>query len=107
MPECAVATCKKKKSGCTKGTVYHSFPKDKQMVAKWVNAMKRKDRFRVETSVVCSEHFGTENYERDLQHELLGLPARRQGMLKDDAVPNRNLPGAGIVRMKNCRIKKS
>ncbi|KAJ8944811.1 hypothetical protein NQ318_013147 [Aromia moschata] len=41
---------------------------------------------------VCSDHFSPDCYQRDLQHELLGLPLRRK--LKSDAVPNQNLPGS-------------
>lgn len=40
-------------------------------------------------SRVCSQHFSPDCYQRDLQHELLGLPLRKR--LKPDAVPNMNL----------------
>lgn len=50
-------------------------------------------------SRVCSQHFSSSCYQRDLQHELLGLPLRKK--LKPDAVPNRNLPQTKKALKKN------
>lgn len=57
--------------------VYHSFPKGKNFVSqtilkKWIHCCKRADKFNPDTSVVCSVHFTENDYERDLQNELLG-----------------------------------
>lgn len=46
-------------------------------------------------SRVCSEHFSSLCYQRDLQHELLGLPLRKK--LKRDALPDQNLPQAPVA----------
>ncbi|KAJ8971650.1 hypothetical protein NQ317_015339 [Molorchus minor] len=68
----------------------HVFPKFKDLVSQtirkeWVTRCSRRDKFNPDTSRICSEHFTETNYERDLQHELLGLPLRKQ--FKKTAVP--------------------
>lgn len=47
------------------------------------------------TARVCSRHFHDDDYERDVQHEILGLPTRFR--LRKGAVPERNLP-AHVLR---------
>lgn len=47
------------------------------------------------TARVCSRHFSDRSYERDVQHEILGLPTRCR--LKKGAVPDKNLP-AGYAK---------
>lgn len=42
------------------------------------------------TARVCSRHFHDDDYERDVQHEILGLPTRFR--LRKGAVPEKNLP---------------
>ncbi|KAJ8971271.1 hypothetical protein NQ317_001173 [Molorchus minor] len=74
--------------------VYHSFPKGKDFVSstilrRWVNYCKRGDKFNSNTATICSIHFTQNDYERDIQNELLGLPLRR--VLKKTAVPILNL----------------
>ncbi|EFA11760.1 Transposable element P transposase-like Protein [Tribolium castaneum] len=78
-----------------KGVIYHSFPKGKDLVSKtifqeWVRRCRRGDKWNPKTSQICSEHYRVNDYERDLQHELLGSPLRRK--LKKTAVPTINLP---------------
>ncbi|KAJ8910908.1 hypothetical protein NQ315_003962 [Exocentrus adspersus] len=94
---CAVAVCKNnqlelKKRGLS--IVFHSFPKGKDLVSstiqkEWVHRCRRNDKFNINTSRVCSEHFTVNDYERDLEHELLNLPPRK--ILKKTAVPTVNL----------------
>lgn len=55
----------------------HVFPKSKDLVSQtirkeWVTRCSRRDKFNPDTSRICSEHFAGTDYERDLQHELLG-----------------------------------
>lgn len=46
--------------------------------------------FNTATARVCSLHFSPNSYERDVEHELLGLPPRSR--LKRGAVPDRAVP---------------
>src|SRR5277367_1372983 len=69
----------KKKKG------YYSFPTDQDTASKWVHFCRRKDDFTQNKSNICSEHFTEEDFERDLQSELLGLQKRRK--LKPTAIP--------------------
>ena len=84
---CAVAICRSPLDA-----IYHRFPKDLNLQKVWVQACKREGKIPVATARVCSSHFKEEDYQRDIQHELLNLPLRR--LLKDNAVPTLNLaPG--------------
>ncbi|XP_049809363.1 uncharacterized protein LOC126252510 [Schistocerca nitens] len=93
MPGCAVTGCLSY-SRKTKGTdiIYHSFPKDVKVQKAWIMKCHRKDRFSVATSTVCSLHFTSDDYLRDLRAELLNLPPKKT--LKPDAVPSVNIPGS-------------
>ena len=83
---CAVAICPSPKSS---SIVYHRFPKNKDLIKKWIVACKREDKINPKTASICSEHFLPGDYDRDLQNELLGLPIRK--LLKKEAVPTVNL----------------
>lgn len=84
---CAVAICPSPKD---EQTIYHRFPKSDDLKKKWIVACRRDDRIlNPKTSLICSRHFLPTDYERDLEHELLGLPPRK--FLKKDAVPSRKL----------------
>ena len=79
-------------SGCPspQDATYFKFPKtDSIMTEKWLNACRRQDVINVEKSKVCSEHFTTSDFERDVRHELLNLPPRK--LLKPSAVPTQGL----------------
>lgn len=57
--------------------VFHSFPKGKDLVSttmrnEWIQRCRRADKFNPDTACVCSKHFTEKDYERDLEHELLG-----------------------------------
>ncbi|CAG9764142.1 unnamed protein product [Ceutorhynchus assimilis] len=96
---CAVFSCRNnqmilKKSGSN--ITFHYFPSGKDPVSaatrdEWIKSCKRKAAFNVNTSTICSEHFTSDDYERDLQHELLNLPPRK--FLKKTAVPTLKLAG--------------
>ncbi|KAJ8980680.1 hypothetical protein NQ317_013292 [Molorchus minor] len=94
---CAVALCKSNRLTLKKEGVnlaFHRFPKGNDVGSstirkQWINRCKRKDKFNPNTSSICGLHFTTNDYERDLQNELLGLPLRQ--VLKKTAVPTLNL----------------
>jgi len=80
---CAVAFCKSNRLSYKKEGVkmrFHSFPKENPEIKnEWIRRCGRSDKFNANTSTVCALHFTDDDYERDLQHELLG---------KYDEVPN-------------------
>lgn len=91
MPQCAVVTCcnsHRKTKG--KSIRYHRFPSDATTRAQWIRACG-KQSFNTLTARICSRHFSEKSYERDIQHEFLGLPARSR--LKKGAVPSLFVPG--------------
>jgi len=101
MPGCAMATCRNSTSGARfqkvkyddrDKIIYHYFPKDENVKQKWITACKRKDFFNTATSRICSQHFTSDDYIRDLKNEILKLPTRK--LLKPTAVPTQNLPTA-------------
>uniref|UniRef100_A0A6M2DVZ7 Putative product n=1 Tax=Xenopsylla cheopis TaxID=163159 RepID=A0A6M2DVZ7_XENCH len=59
---------------------FHRFPmKNPERLKLWIQALRRKNFYPSASSVLCSEHFKTEDY---LESSL------RQNMLKRDAVPS-------------------
>ncbi|CAH1179434.1 unnamed protein product [Phaedon cochleariae] len=93
MPQCYVSSCSNYygKTRGTPGIIYHMVPASRDMTIKWARACGRNDKIPPSYARVCSNHFSAKCYQRDLQHELLGLPLRRK--LKNDAVPDQNLTG--------------
>lgn len=90
--ECAVSTCSNNSRKTGNSVSYHTFPLRDDIRKLWIIACKRGDSFlNPNTARVCSEHFCSDDYARNLQAELLGfVPARKY--LKEDAVPHLNLP---------------
>ncbi|XP_044269518.1 uncharacterized protein LOC123014450 isoform X2 [Tribolium madens] len=90
MPQCAVMGCNSSHRKTKGGSIrYHRFPGDAVTRARWVQACGKYVQ-NCSTARICSRHFTDESYERDVQHELLGLPTRCR--LKKGATPDRNLP---------------
>lgn len=90
MPQCAVLNCNNTHRKTKGGPVrYHRFPGDVETRARWVKACGRHVQ-NCSTARICSRHFSDDSYERDVQHELLGLPTRCR--LRKGAVPDSNLP---------------
>lgn len=93
MPQCYVSGCGNY-YGKTRGDsqiIYHMFPNSKAMVRTWAELCTGKSNVVPPPySRICSKHFTSDAYQRDLQHELLGLPLRKK--LKSGAVPSLNLP---------------
>lgn len=90
MPQCAVVGCNSTHRKTKGGSIrYHRFPGDTKTRARWLQACG-KQLNNCSTARICSRHFSEDSYERDVQHEILGLPTRCR--LKKGAVPERNLP---------------
>lgn len=92
MPRCFVTNCGNYYSK-TKSTdvIYHVFPNCKKLAAQWMALCGKESQGQApKYARVCSNHFSPDCYQRDLQHELLGLPIRKK--LKSDAVPDLHLP---------------
>ncbi|KAF4519759.1 hypothetical protein B566_EDAN010353 [Ephemera danica] len=91
MPQCAVATCRNSHRK-TKGrrVRYHRFPAEESVRERWVAVCGRSTIFNTTTARVCSLHFSAPSYERDVEHELLGLPPRSR--LRRGAVPDLFVP---------------
>ncbi|XP_050514652.1 uncharacterized protein LOC126889942 isoform X1 [Diabrotica virgifera virgifera] len=90
MPQCAVVGCNSTHRKTKGGSIrYHRFPGDSKTRASWIQACG-KHLNNCATARICSRHFDDESYERDVQHEILGLPSRCR--LKKGAVPVKNLP---------------
>lgn len=73
---CAAFGCNNayaKKKGMSKNFTLHRFPKDKAVRKGWIDACRRSDKFNPDASRLCSLHFTEDDYERDLQNELLGM----------------------------------
>lgn len=90
--ECAVSSCSNNARKTGKSISYYQFPKRTEIRKQWIVACKRGDsQFNPDTSRVCSEHFCDADYVRNLKAELLGYVPNRL-ILKEEAVPHRNLP---------------
>ncbi|KAF7278037.1 hypothetical protein GWI33_008956 [Rhynchophorus ferrugineus] len=90
MPQCAVVGCNSTHRRTKGGSIkYHRFPGDSNTRNQWLQACG-KTLNNCSTARICSRHFSASSYERDVQHELLGLPTRCR--LKRGAVPDQNLP---------------
>lgn len=108
MPQCFVTTCGNY-YGKTRGNskiIYHMFPSSEDLALKWSEVCRGEKIRPPAYSRVCSDHFSPSCYQRDLQHELLGLPLRRR--LRPDALPDRNIPRTkNVVPMRSSlRIAK-
>lgn len=90
MPQCAVVGCNSTHRKTKGGSIrYHRFPGDSKTRARWLQACG-KHLNNCATARICSRHFVDDSYERDVQHEILGLPSRCR--LKKGAIPEKNLP---------------
>lgn len=92
---CAVACCNNSRVKTRNFPVenkifYFRFPKDPILSKEWVQRCYRANTcFNPKTSVICSEHFTNDDYERDLKAELLKITPSR--VLKPCAVPSVNV----------------
>lgn len=107
MPQCFVSTCGNYYEKTRKGTsriIYHMFPQSRTLALKWAEVCGgQKGQLPPTYRRVCSQHFSPGCYQRDLQHELLGLPERKR--LKPDAVPDLGLPVQNAKKNKHATTK--
>ncbi|KAJ4929939.1 hypothetical protein JOQ06_018955, partial [Pogonophryne albipinna] len=67
MPEhCAAYCCANRRTIVNRGRgiTFHKFPKDKDMRKKWEVALRREGFTASESSVICSEHFKQDEFDR-------------------------------------------
>ncbi|XP_047432296.1 THAP domain-containing protein 2-like [Mugil cephalus] len=67
MPEhCAAFSCKNRRTvqNKTRGITFHKFPKDVELRRKWDIAVRRHRFTSSKSSVLCSEHFKAEDFDR-------------------------------------------
>ena len=69
----------------TKGISYHQFPKDRMVCKEWLAKISRENAKITKDSVVCSEHFTPDCFQRNLKAELMGTKSKTR--LKPGAVP--------------------
>ncbi|XP_043490746.1 protein kinase C-binding protein 1-like isoform X2 [Polistes fuscatus] len=97
MPQCAVATCRNSHRRTRGRRIrYHRFPQIPEVRSRWVRACGRvplvngEIPFNIQTARICSLHFTQDSYEKDVEHQMLGLPARSR--LRRGAVPTISVP---------------
>ncbi|KAL3283948.1 hypothetical protein HHI36_018116 [Cryptolaemus montrouzieri] len=92
MPHCFVTSCNNY-YGRTRGNAkikYHMLP-NTGITEKWIELCGYDKGTKAPSFArVCSIHFSPDCYQRDLEHELLGLPLRKK--LRKDALPDLHLP---------------
>ncbi|KAJ4450784.1 hypothetical protein ANN_02214 [Periplaneta americana] len=87
---CAVAVCNNSND---KNTI----PKDLGIRKKWVIACKRQDKFNLDTSRVCSDHFNDGDFVHDFRAALMKIKSKRPRMLKPTGDNVREMsPGSSI-----------
>ena len=74
---------------------FFRFPKEENFIKIWIQKTGRKDKFKTETSYICSKHFTADDYARNLKHELLNYSPTNSKKLIFDAVPSLNLLASG------------
>uniref|UniRef100_A0A6M2DLB3 Putative thap domain protein n=1 Tax=Xenopsylla cheopis TaxID=163159 RepID=A0A6M2DLB3_XENCH len=92
--KCKVFSCKnnqqKTRGDPLEHISYHRFPKDPKLKQEWIKRVCKNININDKTVYyVCSDHFSSEDYEKDLKSELLKMPSRPK--LKHNAVPSLRL----------------
>ncbi|QQP56365.1 Uncharacterized protein FKW44_000993, partial [Caligus rogercresseyi] len=85
---CAIPSCSNPKDA-----QYFAFPtKDLDIQRLWIARCRRSDRIGIKNAKICDRHFTPDDFQRNLQAELLGTSARKK--LKAQAVPSLCIPGS-------------
>ncbi|XP_072385585.1 uncharacterized protein [Diabrotica undecimpunctata] len=103
---CAVACCNNDNEDKDKIFRFHTFPKDSVTRKLWIISCCRQDKFNCNTARICSKHFKTEDYQRNLQQELLNYVSKKGLKLKPEAVPSLHLPKSKSASLSNNKKKK-
>uniref|UniRef100_A0A6P7HAM3 THAP domain-containing protein 11-like n=1 Tax=Diabrotica virgifera virgifera TaxID=50390 RepID=A0A6P7HAM3_DIAVI len=105
---CAVACCNSDNKDKT--LRFHTFPKDSVARKLWIIACCRQDNFNCNTARICSKHFKTEDFQRNLQQELLNYESKKGPKLKPEAVPTLYLPktkSATLSAIQKKRVQRA
>ena len=90
MPHCQIASCRNNsaRAHSDEGISFFHFPKDPNIRSQWIHFCDRGESKWTPRADdrVCSVHFQLDDFQRDLQAELMGTPARKK--LKNSAVPS-------------------
>jgi len=103
MPNCSVADCgnwRRKKTHLSE-VIYHNYPKDNDLAKVWLSKTKRADKFNIKNATICSQHFLTNDYQRDLRVELLGEK------LKPGAIPSIFINRLEETRLNNSTVGRA
>ncbi|QQP49974.1 Uncharacterized protein FKW44_010811 [Caligus rogercresseyi] len=85
---CAIPSCPNPRDA-----QYFSFPtKNLDIQRQWIARCRRSDRIGLKHAKICDRHFTPDDFQRNLQAELLGISARKK--LKAQAVPSLLIPGS-------------
>ena len=88
---CIVQKCNAVRLKGDKNIHFFSLPKDKELRKKWIELCGTHNTRS--SGYVCSRHFESNVFERNLKYELLGLPVPpSQIKFKKGAVPTLGLP---------------
>ena len=74
--------------GCTNIRVLHSCKSEEQYML-WKQTINYTGKVSKQYFRICSKHFSENQTQRDLQHEMLGLPVRQ--ILLPNALPDKYL----------------
>ncbi|XP_072396484.1 uncharacterized protein [Diabrotica undecimpunctata] len=85
---------------------FFSFPKDKKLLCVWKQLCKRANNFNITNARICSLHFNSDDYERNLKHDLLGYSPKNFRYLKKEAIPSQNLAKAGKDKLHSGREQR-
>ena len=85
MVYCIAFGCNNKDGDRKRGVRFHHLPlRNKPLLKQWLTKLRLQNPLVRRSSLVCSEHFEPDCFQRDLQAELLGTKPRIH--LKPDAV---------------------
>lgn len=97
MVHCSIFGCNNN-SFRQKHLSYFRFPRSEEIRQAWIHRCDRKDSDGSKwkprkNSVICSEHFTPEDFQRNLKSELLNLSGtkKEKTLLKDNAIPSLKL----------------
>ncbi|XP_050516349.1 uncharacterized protein LOC126891210 [Diabrotica virgifera virgifera] len=101
---CAGACCNSDNKGKT--LRLHTFPTDSVPRNLWIISCCRQDNFNCNTARICSKHFKTEDFQRNLQQELLNYESKKGPKLKPEIVPTLYLPKSKSVTLSAIQKKR-